>query len=265
MRTLVALARACHPAPTVAVTTLAAGLGVAAGLGPARTALLGLAVLAGQLTIGWTNDLLDAERDRRVGRASKPVATGDVAARTVVVATGAALAVSVVASLALGVRPGLVHLVLLVGSGWAYNLGLKATALSWLPYAVAFGALPAVAWLAVPAPVPGWMVAVGALLGVGAHILNVLPDLEDDATTGVRGLPHRLGARAGRVVAVVVLLAGSVVAVLGPAGPTPAWGWVVLAGVAALAAVAVAVGGKAPFRIAMLIAVVNVVVLLLRP
>src|SRR3712207_7375206 len=32
-------------------------------------------------------------------------------------------------------------------------------------------------------------------LGVGAHLLNVLPDLEDDAATGVRGLPHVLGPR----------------------------------------------------------------------
>jgi hypothetical protein len=30
---------------------------------------------------------------------------------------------------------------------WAYNLTLKATVLSWLPYAIAFGMLPAVATL----------------------------------------------------------------------------------------------------------------------
>jgi 4-hydroxybenzoate polyprenyltransferase len=266
VRTLLALARACHPAPTLAVSVLALLLGAVAGLGAGRTALPVLAVLAGQLTIGWTNDVLDAERDRRVGRADKPVAAGDVAARTVAVATALALAVCVAASLALGVAAGAVHVLLLVGSGWAYNLGLKATAWSWAPYAVAFGALPAVAWLARPEPAvaPGWMVAVGALLGVGAHLLNVLPDLADDAATGVRGLPHRLGARVTRVLAVAVLLAGSAVAVLGPAGATPAWGWAVLAGLAVLAAGGVARGGKAPFRAAMLLAVVNVVVLLLR-
>ena len=44
---------------------------------------------------------------------------------------------------------------------------------------------------------PAWMMATGAVLGVGAHLLNALPDLADDDATGVRGLPQRLGA--GRV------------------------------------------------------------------
>ncbi|MEE6272246.1 UbiA family prenyltransferase [Georgenia wangjunii] len=266
MRTSLALARASHPAPTVAVTALGVLLAVVAGLPGTTTAVLALAVLAGQLTIGWTNDLLDAGRDRTVGRRDKPLASGELTARTARRALAGAVVVAVVASFALGVAPGLVHLVLLAGSGWAYNAGLKGTAVSWLPYAVAFGSLPAVAWLARPEPVlpPVWMMAVGALLGVGAHLLNALPDLAEDAATGVRGLPHRLGARASRVVAVVVLLAGSAVAVVGPAGPTPGWGWAVLAGLAALAVASLARGGRWPFRAAMVVALVNVVVLLLR-
>ncbi|MEJ1231435.1 MAG: hypothetical protein WDM88_13540 [Galbitalea sp.] len=31
----------------------------------------------------------------------------------------------------------------------------------------------------------------GGLLGAAGHFANTLPDLDDDATTGVRGLPHR--------------------------------------------------------------------------
>ena len=65
---------------------------------------------------------------------------------------------------------------------------------------VSFGVLPAIATLgqAYPRfPRPGCSAA-GALLGVAAHVTNVLPDLADDDRTGIRGLPHRLGARAER-------------------------------------------------------------------
>ncbi len=265
MRTLVALTRASHPAPTVVVTGLAALLAVEAGLGGARTLLVAAAVLVGQLSIGWSNDLLDAGRDRAVGRTDKPLATGTLAPSTVRVALGAAVVGCVVLSLALGPAAGLVHLVL-VACGWVYNLGVKSTALSWLPYLAAFGALPAVPWLALAPPTwpPWWMVVVGGLLGVGAHVVNVLPDLAEDAATGVRGLPHRLGARASGVLAVAVLLAGTGVAVLGPAGPVPAWGWAVLAGAGLLAVGSLRRPRRAPFYAALVIALGNVVVLLVR-
>ena len=56
--------------------------------------------------------------------------------------------------------PGLL-LLTLVGSGWAYNAGLKRTWLSWLGYVVGFGALPAGVVAAAPGtpPAPWWLVA----------------------------------------------------------------------------------------------------------
>lgn len=265
MGTLSALVRASHPAPTVVVTALAVLLAVEAGLDGVRTVLVGGAVLAGQLSIGWSNDLLDAPRDRAVGRSDKPLATGTLTTGRATAALGVAVVACVALSLTLGAAAALTHLVL-VASGWAYNLGLKSTVLSWLPYVVAFGALPAVPRLALDPPLwpPWWMAAVGALLGAGAHVVNVLPDLADDAATGVRGLPHRLGARAAGVLAVAVLLTGTGVAVLGPAGPTPVWGWAVLAGAGLLAVVGLGRPGRAPFYAALVIALGNVVVLLVR-
>ncbi len=261
------LARACHPAPTVAVTVLAVLLGVVAGAGPARLLLLGTAVLAGQLTIGWSNDLVDAERDRRVGRTDKPLATGELADRTLGLALAVAGTLAVVLSLLLGWAAGLVHLVLLVGSGVAYNVALKRTVWSWLPYAVAFGALPVVAWLSVrpgAALAPVWVMGAGALIGVGAHLVNALPDLADDEATGIRGLPHRIGPRRTSVLAVGVLTAGTAVAVLGPGPPIPVWAWATLGLVVLTAALSLGRGGKDPFRTAILIALVNVLVLLVR-
>ena len=265
MSTLLALARASHAPPTVAVTTLAALLAVEAGHDAGGTLLVALAVLTGQLTIGWSNDLLDAERDRIVGRSDKPLATGALQRGTVRAALGFAVVVCVVSSLALGWRAALLHLAL-VAAGWVYNLGLKATAWSWAPYVVAFASLPVIPSLALdpPALPPWWMPVVGGLLGVGAHVVNVLPDLDDDAATGVRGLPHRLGPRRAGALAVVVLLAGTTVGTLGPHGPVPVWNWVTLAAVAVLAGTSLRLRGRAPFLAALLIALVNVVVLLAR-
>ena len=205
------LVGAAHPGPALAVTVLVALLVVRAAPAPATGVLVVAAVLAGQLSIGWSNDLVDAARDRAVGRRDKPLATGAVAGRHVRTACAVAVLAAVALSLACGLLAGLVHLVC-VGAGWAYNLGLKSTAWSWLPYAVAFGALPVfVALRRRPRPAAA---AVGAgrpgrCSGSARTCVNVLPDLADDAATGVRGLPHRLGAalRPGSLAA-AVLVAG---------------------------------------------------------
>src|SRR3954452_10945017 len=81
-RRLRGLVLATHAGPTVAVTTVATLLAVASGVGPGRTALLCVAVLAGQASIGWGSACLDAGRDRAVARADKPVVQGSVAPGT---------------------------------------------------------------------------------------------------------------------------------------------------------------------------------------
>ena len=238
-------------------------LALATDLEPGAAVLVVAAVLSGQLTIGWGNDLVDATRDRAVGRSDQPLAAGELDRRLVLRCLVVAAVACVVLSLLAGWRSGLVHLLVGVASGHAYNLGVKATPWSWLPYALAFGTLPAVVTLAGATPVwpPLWMAATAAALGVGAHFLNALPDLADDARTGVRGLPHRLGATWSRVLATLLLVGGSVVAVLGPAGAPATWSRAALGVVLVLGAVALAGRGKAPFQAAMLIALVDVALL----
>ena len=80
---VVDLALACHPAPTVAVTVFAVAMAAGADAPVATTALVGAAVLAGQLSVGWSNDWIDADRDAAVGRTDKPVGAGRLAVRTV--------------------------------------------------------------------------------------------------------------------------------------------------------------------------------------
>jgi 4-hydroxybenzoate polyprenyltransferase len=248
----------------LAVTMIAGVLAVAVDLDPTSVLLVLGAVLTGQLSIGWSNDLIDLDRDRQAHRTDKPLATGELSPGLVRWCCGLAVAVCVVLSLALGWAAGLAHL-LGIACGWAYNLGLKATVWSWLPYAVAFGSLAAVPSLAAGDTVTLWLPAAGALLGVGAHLVNVLPDLDDDAATGVEGLPHLLARRLGRAYvapAAAVLFLGATALVL-VAAPLGVLTWVGAAVVTVLAALTVLGHGRTPFRAAMAIALVDVVLLAL--
>ncbi|WP_262282731.1 UbiA family prenyltransferase [Micromonospora sp. MA102] len=265
------LVRASHPEPAAAVTVVAGLLARAVGHGAGGVAVVSLTVLASQLAVGWSNDLIDADRDATVGRTDKPVATGAVSRRVLARATVPAAVATPLLALALGPAAALCATLGLVAA-LLYNWPLKSTPVSVLPYAVSFGALPAFVVLALPgtpAP-PVWLVAAAALLGAGAHFANVLPDLADDARTGVRGLPHRLGPAGSRAAAAGLLLAATVALVVGPPGP-PSW--------AGLAAVAAAVGvpavgwyvGRTPtgtgarpvaaFRAVLVVALIDVVLL----
>jgi 4-hydroxybenzoate polyprenyltransferase len=208
-----ALARSTHPVPGLAVTAVAVLLGVALGLEPWRIVLLGFAIALDQASVGLSNDALDAGRDREAGRTDKPVARGDVPTGAVYIAAVATALLALALTFPLGTLALAAHAIAL-GSAWLYNVVAKTTALSVLPYIVSFGLLPAIATLASahPAWPEWWAMAAGALLGVAAHFANVLPDLDDDARTGVRGLPHRLRARPSLVVvwAALVLAAAAV-------------------------------------------------------
>jgi 4-hydroxybenzoate polyprenyltransferase len=260
---------ASHPGPTVVVTVIAAGVGLGLGYPPGRLLLLALAVLLGQLSIGWSNDWLDAARDRAVARADKPAARGDISVATVRASAFIALALAIVVTLLLGWAALVAHLIVIAG-GWAYNLGLKSTAWSFVPFVVSFGALPAVATLGQeePALAQPWVYAAGALLGVAAHVTNVLPDLDDDARTGIRGFPHMLGARRGGLVAFGCLAAATLLITFGPGLPVRA---VLLAGLvlglAAAVAGVVLVLRRSPTRLLMQLvmacAVIDVVMLAL--
>ncbi|MFD5825967.1 UbiA family prenyltransferase [Lentzea sp. NPDC060358] len=252
--------------PALAVTAVAAALAVTTGRSPAGVLAVAAAVLAGQLSVGWLNDLLDADRDARTGRPGKPVAAGAVSRELVAVATGIAAVAAVLLSLLSGVDATLVHVVTLC-SAWAYDFGVKATAFSVVPYAVSFGLLPAFVTLGGPDGhwPPLWLVVAAAVLGSAAHFANVLPDLEDDAATGVRGLPHRIGGTASAGVASALAVFTGVVLAVGPPGPVTTAGLVAVP----LSVVLLLIGGvlgrrpgsRANFTALLAVAVVDVVLL----
>ncbi|HEY9306523.1 MAG TPA: UbiA family prenyltransferase [Microbacterium sp.] len=242
MRTVRALWGSSHPGPTLVVTALALALGIATGLDPWRIALLTVSVFAGQLSVGISNDAFDAARDHEVGRTDKPLARGDAA---VGVAWAAALGLLVLAlalSVPLGWRMLAAH-ALALGSAWAYNAGLKSTPWSIVPFLVSFGIFPSLATLSAPDPAfaAGWAWIAGAALGAAVHLTNVLPDLDDDARTGIRGLPHRLGPRASAVTAALAVVGGAIAVLLGASGgdlgAVSGVSWVFFAAVVAVAAI----------------------------
>lgn len=262
-----ALVVAGHPGPCLVITALVTALtahAAARGIGPV---LVAPAILTGQLSVGWSNDACDAERDLVAGRPDKPVARGDISVRAVWIAAFSALAVSAVLSLQIGPWWLLINAVL-VGTAWAYNLGLKTTWASGLMFLLGFAPLPALATFTMPGqPWPTWQVTAAAgCIGVGTHFTNVLPDLAADQITGVRGLPQivaaRWGGRAVRAVAIVLLLVASVLLLL---AAIPSRRWISVTGLVAAAILAL-VGfrgsGKIPFFCALGIAAVDVVLFL---
>lgn len=250
---------AAHPEPAAAVTVVAGLLAVAVGHRPGGAALVTATVAASQLATGWANDAVDAGRDAAVGRTGKPVVSGAVSRRTVAVAAALAATATVLLALPTGAAPAALAAGGLA-SALAYNWPVKRTVFSPLPYAVSFAALPAFVVTAAGTAVPWWLVTAGALLGAGAHFANVLPDLADDAATGVRGLPHRLGGPAATAVAAGLLLAATVVLVVGPPGGPP-WTGLAALGIAAVALPAGWHTGRV-FRAFLVVALVDVGLLL---
>ena len=262
-----ALVLASHPGPSLFITAMATLLAVEAaphGIGPVLT---GPAMLAGQLSIGWSNDACDARRDAATGRTDKPVAAGAISVGTVWTAAVVSVLAGFGMALAIGVLTALIYTVIIVAA-WAYNLGLKSTVWSGLMYLAGFGPIPAYAASTLPGhPAPRWPVTVAAaLVGLGGHFANVLPDLAGDKVTGVEGLPQRVAARWGpaavRAVALVLLLTASVLLVVVASDSRR---WVAVAGLVAAVALAV-IGargtGRVPFYAALGIAAIDVLLFL---
>jgi 4-hydroxybenzoate polyprenyltransferase len=263
------LLKSTHPIPSFAVTSFTVLLAIGYGMPLEKLFLVGLGILFQQFSVGLSNDWLDYERDRIVGRNDKPTVRFEVSAKLVrnasLVSAGIALAVAT----SLGWEVLLTMVAMLV-VGWSYNLGLKSNALSALPYAVGFGIVPVFVTLSLATPLLPlwWVMLAAALLGVAAHFANALPDLTDDRETGVRALPHILGQRASALVISAAAAMASLLVVTQSTSLNPVIAWTgfgLTMGLVFLAS-ALALRPKPPraiFHLLIAASFVNVILLLL--
>ena len=121
---------------------------------------------------------------------------------------------------------------------------------------IAFAALPASVVLAVDEVPPLWMMAAGSLLGVAAHIANVLKDFEEDGQSGIRSFPRIIGEKASRLLIALILLVNTVL--LNSVSPQPA---LLIVGIIG-ALLTIKAPRKILFKAIMIVALANLALLL---
>ena len=110
----------------------------------------------------------------------------------------------------LGFKGGVVYM-FGISMGVAYNFYFKFNIFSWLPYALAFAALPSCIAISKDITPPVWMWLGGALFGMAAHFINVIKDLDEDRQSEIKGLPQRLGKKRSIFAAVTLVALGCLV------------------------------------------------------
>jgi 4-hydroxybenzoate polyprenyltransferase len=203
--------RAAHFGPTLIVTTTTFLLALSQ-YSIIEALRVAIAIFAGQLVIGWSNDLIDAPLDIAAQRANKPIVTKeinpDLLRKSIVLAIFAALLLSLISPL--GLIGTLIHFLGLL-SATLYNLKLKSTILSPLPFIVSFGALPWAIYLPTGNKPPLWLFIDFMLISVAFHFFNVLKDFQWDINQGVLGLPQRLGRNVSLVVSISLVISAILV------------------------------------------------------
>jgi 4-hydroxybenzoate polyprenyltransferase len=158
-----------------------------------RLLRLVISVACSQFAIGAANDVVDRDLDRET-KPWKPVARGAISVRAATTLTLVLIGVCLLCSASLSTGATLAAL-LGLSCGLAYDLWLKRSRWSWLPYGVALPTLPIWAWTAMDRLAARLLLVypLGLLLGLALHLANTLPDLEGDRAFGVDGLAHGLG------------------------------------------------------------------------
>lgn len=154
-----------------------------------------LSIFLVSASVGSMNDFLDVDLDRRT-KPEKPIARGDLTPRTAFAISVVSAVAGVVLSAVLGL-PAVVVALLVLASGLAYDVWLKGTLWSWVPYGIGIPALPVWGFLAAGKFTPVLLLSfpLGVLISLALYLANTIPDLESDTAYGIKGLAHRLGLR----------------------------------------------------------------------
>lgn len=198
VRRLGGVLRLMHPFPSAmntVATLLFAGLALGAPPDGRTAAILAAAIFASQASIGIANDWADRALDRAT-KPYKPIAAGLIAPVAALCLLAVALLIAGLSAASFG--PASLLLVALgTGIGLAYDLWLKRTPFSWLPYLLAIPLEPIWVWTALGRFTPRllWLYPLGAALLLALHLANALADLSGDTAGAVEGLVQRLGRR----------------------------------------------------------------------
>jgi 4-hydroxybenzoate polyprenyltransferase len=179
-------------------------------------------MLLAQFSIGALNDWADRDRDASGGR-MRPIPMGLITPQVALgVAIACALLALVVSILAGDGAAASIILLIGIGAGWTYDLLMKPTRLSFVPFAIAFPLM--LVWIqqiVVYGP-PAWLCFVAGIpLAIAIHLGDAIPDREIDARTGSPTLAVTLGSSAETVTA-GLLLAASLVLGLSSLAARPA-------------------------------------------
>jgi 4-hydroxybenzoate polyprenyltransferase len=216
-----------------------------------RFVLLLLGMLGGQLAVGALNEWCDREADA-IAKPWKPIPAGRVPASHALAITVGGISLMVAAGGLLGPVELLV-LSIANGCGLVYDLGVKRTPLSWLPYLIALPLVPIWAWLVMDSFQPRllWLYPIGALFIVAIHLAQVLPDIAGDRGQGERGLAVVLGERWTPVVLWAAALGTTAIVGLASAlfGRRPVAGLIAAGVTGALLLAALVLDRRAPNRV----------------
>jgi 4-hydroxybenzoate polyprenyltransferase len=249
---LAGLVRLVHPFPSILDGLVSGAVASLAGAPPIDALRLGLAMTALQFGIGATNDVVDAPRDAG-HKPGKPIASGLVSPPVAGAVGVAGFGAGLVLSSASG-APTVALALAVIGIGLAYDLRLKGTAWSWLPFAVGIPILPAFGWLGATGTLPPlfwFLVPITVAAGAGLAIANALADVERDDAAGTASIATALGAgRAWAVQAglIGVVVVAAVVSALVLGGPTGRVLLVAVAGLIPIGGLALGRGGGADRR-----------------
>ena len=203
--------RAAHFGPTLIVTTTTFLLALSQ-YSIIEALRVAIAIFAGQLVIGWSNDFIDAPLDIAAQRLKKPIVgkeiNPDLLRKSIVFALVAALLLSLFSPL--GFTGTLIHFLGIL-SATLYNLKLKPTVLSPLPYIVSFGSLPWAIYLPAGNQPPLWLFIDFMLIAVAFHFFNVLKDFQWDINQGILGLPQRLGKNSSLFISILLVISALLV------------------------------------------------------
>jgi 4-hydroxybenzoate polyprenyltransferase len=200
--------KAAHFGPTLLVVSISFLIALSQFSAP-EALQIAIAILAGQLVVGWSNDLIDFPLDREAKRIKKPLVSGSVNSKLLQRLIATALVATIILSYLspLDLQGTLIHMLGIL-SATAYNFGLKATLFSPVPYLISFGALPWAIYLAAGESPPTWLALNFILFSIAFHFLNVLKDLQWDIDQGILGLPQILGRSKSIAIAIALAISG---------------------------------------------------------